>query len=217
MNLQGWGECVVTAGYGDLQGGAINEWYTSRFGGTSSASPIVAGAAGILSSVAQQKNMLWTPQQIRARLVDTGTAQVFGDAGNVGPLPNVRVALEVLAPTMVVTGQGQFADGGGRVYFKLSNDSVALDRARGERFSLVGDVESVTGSGNEATLTGTGSWNGQNGYAFEVSVVDKASQGKLEDTISVVIRAPSGAIVLPRFGPQLLKHGDITVAPADSS
>src|ERR1043165_2148023 len=49
VNVQGWGWHVTTLGYGDAQGGASeNVWYTLRFSGTSSASPIVTGAAACL-------------------------------------------------------------------------------------------------------------------------------------------------------------------------
>ena len=45
VDAQGWGREVTTTGYGDLQGGADEDvWYTDRFSGTSSASPIVVGA-----------------------------------------------------------------------------------------------------------------------------------------------------------------------------
>jgi len=45
MDLHAWGSLVITTGYGDLfdGGGDIQQRYTSQFGGTSSASPIVAG------------------------------------------------------------------------------------------------------------------------------------------------------------------------------
>jgi len=45
VDVQGWGREVTSSGYGDLQGGAAADlWYTDRFSGTSSASPIVVGA-----------------------------------------------------------------------------------------------------------------------------------------------------------------------------
>lgn len=45
VDAQGWGGGVVTSGYGDLQGGAVEDRsYTRIFSGTSSALPIVAGA-----------------------------------------------------------------------------------------------------------------------------------------------------------------------------
>ncbi len=76
VNVQGWGECVVTTGYGTLQGVSHgNDAYSDSFGGTSSASPIVTGAAALLSSIAQQQGVVMTPTQVRSQLVATGTAQ----------------------------------------------------------------------------------------------------------------------------------------------
>lgn len=103
VDLQGWGECVTTTGYGNLQGGVENQWYTHSFGGTSSASPIVAAAAASLSSVAEQRGIRLSPRDVRARLKATGTAQVFGAAGNIGPLPNLRAAISALGTTTDTT------------------------------------------------------------------------------------------------------------------
>ncbi|MCH2143062.1 MAG: S8 family serine peptidase [Phycisphaerales bacterium] len=55
VKLQGWGSEVATLGYGDLvpQAGIGREqFYTTEFGGTSSAAPIVAGAAAALQGLA---------------------------------------------------------------------------------------------------------------------------------------------------------------------
>lgn len=101
VDLQGWGACVATTGYGDLQGGTANKLYTAGFSGTSSASAMVAGAAGALSSVAQGQGLVWTPQQIRARLVLTGTPQELAppaNAGKIGPLPDLRQAVKAFVP-----------------------------------------------------------------------------------------------------------------------
>lgn len=52
VDAQGWGREVTTTGYGDLQGGSDrNLWYTDRFSGTSSASPIVVGALGSIQGI----------------------------------------------------------------------------------------------------------------------------------------------------------------------
>lgn len=49
VDTQGWGREVTTTGYGDLQGGNDeNAWYTDRFSGTSSASPLVVGVLGCM-------------------------------------------------------------------------------------------------------------------------------------------------------------------------
>ena len=48
VNVQAWGWHVTTLGYGDAQGDASEDrWYTLRFSGTSSASPIVTGAVAL--------------------------------------------------------------------------------------------------------------------------------------------------------------------------
>lgn len=100
VNVQGWGFNVVTAGYGDLQGGDTNQWYTSTFGGTSSASPIVAGAVAILSSVAKQRGSILSPTWLRSVLMMTGSPQqaVVGMpvSQRIGPRPNIKAALTKL-------------------------------------------------------------------------------------------------------------------------
>lgn len=102
MDVQGWGDGVVTAGghtedhYYDLH---YDEdparCYTQSFGGTSSASPIVAGVVACLTSAARAaRRPLPGPAEMRQLLVATGTAQTGG--GHIGPLPDLRRALGVL-------------------------------------------------------------------------------------------------------------------------
>ena len=63
VDLQGWGSSVVTTGYGnqfsDPNPADVTRDYTNTFGGTSGASPIVAGAAVSLQGVA--KELFGTP------------------------------------------------------------------------------------------------------------------------------------------------------------
>ncbi|HEY8504281.1 MAG TPA: S8 family serine peptidase, partial [Gemmataceae bacterium] len=100
VNVQGWGWHVATLGYGDAQGGADEKtWYTLRFSGTSSASPIVTGAAACLQSYAKAKRgAVLTPDEVRDILVRTGTPQA-DDAPRaplgqkIGPLPDLTRAL----------------------------------------------------------------------------------------------------------------------------
>jgi hypothetical protein len=106
VDVQGWGDCVTTTGWhGDLQGGTdANLWYTSQFSGTSSASPIVAGSAAILSSVAKSRGTTLTPATVRSLLRSTGQAQVFGNSGWIGPLPNLKAAINALGPKLTESG-----------------------------------------------------------------------------------------------------------------
>ncbi|NUT47524.1 MAG: S8 family serine peptidase [Saccharothrix sp.] len=97
VDVQGWGNCVVSTGYGSLYStGGVNAYYTATFSGTSSAGPIVAAAAASLSSVARQRGVTLTPAQVRSILKSTGTAQVNPGTGNIGPLPNLRAAIAAL-------------------------------------------------------------------------------------------------------------------------
>jgi hypothetical protein len=94
VNVQAWGRCVTTTGYGNLYNGGANAYYTKVFSGTSSASPIVASAVVALSGIAKQRGITLTPRQMRDLLRTTGTAQTGG--GNIGPLPNLRAAIAQL-------------------------------------------------------------------------------------------------------------------------
>jgi hypothetical protein len=97
VDLQGWGDDVVTTGYGDAfdGDGDPNQYYTDLFNGTSSAAPMIAGAAAILQGVqAACGGDPLSPATVRDILVETGTPQVAGPyPGNIGPRPDLRAAL----------------------------------------------------------------------------------------------------------------------------
>lgn len=108
IDAQGWGREVVTCGYGDLQGGASEDlWYTERFSGTSSASPIVVGACACVQGWlrAAAKPVL-TPAQMRSRLRSTGSPQQNGPNGpatqRIGNRPNLRQLHGALFPKSVL-------------------------------------------------------------------------------------------------------------------
>ncbi len=99
VNLQGYGSGVYTAGYGGLfnGGGDQDQYYTSTFGGTSSASPIVAGAAACLQGyyLATYGTPL-TSDRIRDVLVTTGTPQKGDTSLHIGPRPDLQAAIAAL-------------------------------------------------------------------------------------------------------------------------
>jgi hypothetical protein len=69
-------------------------FYTSTFNGTSSASPIVAGAVANLQGIA--KNQFGTPLlpfQVRSLLRDTGSPQLGDTTQNIGPRPDLQAAI----------------------------------------------------------------------------------------------------------------------------
>jgi subtilisin family serine protease len=99
VDVQGWGRKVATLEYGDLQSctGAERNYtdrhYTNEFAGTSSASPIVAGAAVLLESYAKQQGQLLSPQEVRDILAHTGTPQTGNTQQHIGPRPDLSRAL----------------------------------------------------------------------------------------------------------------------------
>ncbi|MGD0003615.1 MAG: S8 family serine peptidase [Anaerolineaceae bacterium] len=102
VDLQGWGENVVTTGYGDLDGGSDpNSHYTAVFGGTSAAAAIVAGAVASFQGVAKDRDYTLTPAEVRDALHSTGTKQDSSSAKHIGPLPNLEAAIDNKIPEEV--------------------------------------------------------------------------------------------------------------------
>ncbi|PTL83360.1 S8 family peptidase [Vitiosangium sp. GDMCC 1.1324] len=98
VDVQGWGEKVVTLGYGDLSAAGENRWYTASFSGSSSAAPMVVGAVADLQGVANAagKGPI-DPRALRELLRATGTPQA-SSTKQIGPLPDLRSAIpQVLA------------------------------------------------------------------------------------------------------------------------
>ena len=101
VDVQGWGIGVGTLGYGVLQanGNDPNQWYTNNFGGTSSATPIVAGAATLVQSIRMNKGFApLNSVQMRTLLSSTGTPQApvapGGTFRNIGPQPDLQRAVQ---------------------------------------------------------------------------------------------------------------------------
>ncbi len=96
VDVQGWGREVTTTGYGDLQGGTNRDlWYTNRFNGTSSASPIVVGALGCVQGFRRAQGVpLLTSITARNRLRATGSLQQDAPGRpttqRIGNRPNLR-------------------------------------------------------------------------------------------------------------------------------
>lgn len=102
VDVQGWGREVTTAAYGDLQGGPNEDlWYTNRFSGTSSASPIVVGAVACLQGALRGANKpLLTPATARDLLRNTGSPQQDAPARpatqRIGNRPDLKTAFNSL-------------------------------------------------------------------------------------------------------------------------
>lgn len=90
VDLQGWGESVFTTGYGwySFIDDSYDQAYINSFSGTSSASPIVAGAAALVQSAALALlGAPLSPEALRALLVERGRPQGLG--APIGPAPDV--------------------------------------------------------------------------------------------------------------------------------
>lgn len=99
VDVHGWGEKVVTLGYGDLFAASDNRDYTATFSGTSSAAPMVAGAVASLQGAATAAGKgAVAPRVMRELLRSTGTPQADSPK-HIGSLPDLRTALpKLLAP-----------------------------------------------------------------------------------------------------------------------
>jgi hypothetical protein len=95
VDVQGWGNNVYTSGYTTLSslGNDFNQTYT-YFSGTSSASAVVAGCVTVIQSYYhEQTGNFLTGAEINQILKSTGIPQGTGVSGQIGPLPNMEVAL----------------------------------------------------------------------------------------------------------------------------
>jgi len=117
VHVQGWGDhSVVTTGGGDLYDSEPkgHNDYTSTFSGTSSAGAIVTAAVvAIQSWYKKETNNVLSPLEMRKLLIETGAPQGNKVDGHIGPLPNVRNAIEKLKRTISyihVTNKNNISD-----------------------------------------------------------------------------------------------------------
>ncbi|MGW8392665.1 S8 family peptidase [Pseudoduganella sp. HUAS MS19] len=127
VDAQGWGREVTTTGYGDLQGGENQDlWYTDRFSGTSSASPIVVGALACTQGVLRARGRIpLSPARAREILRSTGSPQQDAPARpasqRIGNRPNLRQILGAVTasvtPWVGVQFRGNLPAGASRRWF----------------------------------------------------------------------------------------------------
>lgn len=122
FDVHAWGSSIVTTGYSDLYFNPANpadqnKWYTSTFGGTSGASPMVAGSAVALQGVHMaQYGFPLSAQAIRSILQSGATPQT-NPAQNIGPRPNMTGVLSMFQPSCSIHG----------VVFNDLNNNGAMD------------------------------------------------------------------------------------------
>ncbi|MCB0034454.1 MAG: chitobiase/beta-hexosaminidase C-terminal domain-containing protein, partial [Anaerolineales bacterium] len=114
VDVQGWGSGILTTGYGSFYNSEGTDlWYTSNFGGTSGASPMVTSAAAIVQAIYTAENSSpATPAEVKEILQTTGTAQ--NGSKNIGPLPDLRAAInsisagETVSPPVITPASGTY-------------------------------------------------------------------------------------------------------------
>jgi serine protease len=188
VDCYGWGDSIVTAGYGDLSAGSgDNSTYTSLFGGTSGASPMVTGAAVILQGMyLANTGSLLSPTQMRLLLSDpaTGTPQGGGVAGAIGVMPNLRGIVEDalgLVPDVYLRdaiGDTGVVPSGGAI--SVSPDVIVRPVAVADPFGSFGE-----GSGTENNDTlGSEVEAGQDNYVY-VRMRNRGARGASATTATV--------------------------------
>lgn len=93
VDCYAWGEKVDTTTTNDA--GTDNTAYTAFFGGTSSATPIVGGAAVIVQGLAQANlGRRFSPREIRKLLTTNGTPSANPATDKIGVMPNLRAIID---------------------------------------------------------------------------------------------------------------------------
>ncbi len=113
VNLQGYGRGVTTAGYGWLFSGAGDprQYYMADFSGTSSATPIVAGAATALEGIYKLRYLQpIDADRLRDVLIATGSPQQYNTYDHIGPRPDIRAADSALPPPPILAVDPHYFD-----------------------------------------------------------------------------------------------------------
>jgi serine protease len=103
VDVFGWGDGVQTLGYGGtrINGDDQRQWYTMGFSGTSSASPIVVGAAATIQGIRLARGLApLDPIAMRNLLRSTGTPQA-SSSRQIGTLPDLRRAIDSFIPPLM--------------------------------------------------------------------------------------------------------------------
>ncbi|OUB36089.1 hypothetical protein BK708_02875 [Bacillus thuringiensis serovar yunnanensis] len=101
VDTYAWGENVFTTKSLD-DNSSLKDKYTNNFSGTSSASPIIAGAAVNLQGIAKKTlGRPLTPKEMRELLSDPTTATLSEDPANdrIGVMPNLKAIISKLENT----------------------------------------------------------------------------------------------------------------------
>jgi Bacterial Ig domain len=144
---------------------------------------------------------------------------VADEDGNIDKARAFISVREVDVPT--VTGDGAYGvENGQRTHFEFNagpsaagvGGSFFLQRFRGENITFLGSVESLSGTGPDATMAGTGTFNGEPGHTFTVQLLEKGEPGGFKgDRIGVEIRDAGGTVVYTTSGTTAISGGNVSV------
>lgn len=187
VDVNGWGGGVSSTGFGDIKanGSDVNQFYTTTFSGTSSASPIVAGAVLALQGALKASGHgVLTPEQARDVLVETGSFPApgvptpglpvlppradprAGLAGlslarsPIGSRPDLRAALSGFESTTAGAGGS-----GGDPFTLRCDGGMALVGVRGRAGAFVDQLRGICAVADGSTLD-TAKAGGDGGSAF---------------------------------------------------
>jgi len=170
IDCYGWGEDIVSCGYGDLDAGTGDDTsYTDSFGGTSGASPMIAGAALILQGMYEPNTgTRLSPLQMRALLSDpeTGTAQGGGVPGDIGVMPDLQA---ILGTTLGIVPDIYLRDNVGDAGVVPSTGSISASPDIIARPSAVADPKTAFGQGSGTENSNTLGYEveaGQDNYIY---------------------------------------------------
>jgi serine protease len=181
IDCQAWGDSIPTAGYGDLYNaaGTDTEDYTSDFGGTSGASPIVTSAAvSVIGAMKAHGMTPPSPLALRDAFRQTGTPQPASDipSGRIGSQPDMEELFDWFG---LPDGLRQDATAtlGGTVNFTLegqANENWALYLAFDHAISST--IYGTRVIGNQGLrLLGSGTLNASGEGSFSQVVPNRAS------------------------------------------
>jgi serine protease len=153
IDCYAWGEGIDTTSTNGA--GTDNALYTTSFGGTSGASPIVVGAALIVQSLAQASlGHRFSPLEIRKILTTNGTPSANPSADEIGVMPDLRAIINDgiinLAPDLYL--RDQIGDNGNPTNGMVSSSPDIIVR-RAAVADPIGSFGSGSGSENNPALS----------------------------------------------------------------
>ncbi len=176
MDVHAWGSEIVTTGYGDLYtGGNLQTEYTASFGGTSGASPMVAGSCLCLQGMHRVLyGTVMSPDALRTLLNTTGVPHL-DSYREIGPRPDLGAATIEIADLTAV-GEGGLPSalqvtGGPNPFRDTATLRFSQPRAGAARLSIydalgrrIRVIDAAAGGAGERQL----SWDGKDAAGREM-------------------------------------------------